>query len=388
MSQRAFPSQWTDRYTDPYAVLGISVVSDDRRVLKRYREVAKVLHPDRYVLERTTDKEFATQLFARLVNPAYEQVKQEQGRRESSANLRFRVRRLCKEGPLSPQSAIARQLMEHPASGVDVFYEQAMTKLAEAQYQNFDEFNVITDQISELNLVYLQLKISETLYHERREGLVTAKEAKPVQFTPAQVNPEIATESYDQRHYRRAQAYAKKGAWPQAIQELRDALKIKADKSEYHALIGVAYLFQEFPGMAKAHLKRAMALDPKNPLVVKYGPKVGVLPNPAPQGTNGRTSPTRTHGQPNNRQSAHQSSNGRATNGRVTNGRSPNGRVSSSNFSSVSKNRGVKKEGSSVFTSFMNWLRSLFGTSSRSTPTRPIAHNRYTAKAPQRTKVR
>lgn len=280
MTHSALPSDWIKKFADPYAVLGIPVAADDRRVLKRYRDIAKLLHPDRYALAEGNEKELATQLFARLVNPAYEQLKQDKGRTEHAALLRIKVRRLCREGPLTPRSDIARQLMEHPATAVDTFYEQAITTLAESQYQSLDlkTFESVTEQTSELNLVYLQLKMGDGIVRERRTGLIAAAEAKPAQFTPTPTNPEVVAESYDQRHYRRAQEYAKKGAWTQAIQELRDAIKIKATKSEYHSLLGVAYLHQQkFPGMAKVHLKRAYELNPKDPLVLRFGAKVGLL---------------------------------------------------------------------------------------------------------------
>lgn len=283
MSYSSLPSDWIKKFADPYATLGIPVAADDRRVLKRYRDVAKLLHPDRYALAEGDDKELATQLLARLINPAYEELKQEKGRAEHTSLLRIKVRRLCREGPLTPTSDIARKLMEHPATAVDTFYEQAISTLAESQYQSLDLETVesVTQQLSELNLVYLQLKMGDGIIRERRTGLITATEAKPVQVAPAPTNPEVATESYDQRHYRRAQEYAKKGAWTQAIQELRDAIKIKATKSEYHSLLGVAYLQQQkLPGMAKVHLKRAYELNPQDPLVLKFGSKVG-LPVPA-----------------------------------------------------------------------------------------------------------
>ncbi|GAB4338385.1 MAG: hypothetical protein OHK0047_28610 [Leptolyngbyaceae cyanobacterium] len=296
MSYSALPSEWIKKFADPYAILGIPVAADDRRVLKRYRDIAKLLHPDRYALAGGNEKELATQLLARLVNPAYEQLKQDKGRAEHTALLRIKVRRLCREGPLTPESEIARKLMEHPVTGVDTFYEQSISTLAQSQYESLEleKFESITQQISELNLVYLQLKMGDGIVRERRTGLIAAAEAQPVQFTPAPTNPEVVTESYDQRHYRRAQEYAKKGAWNQAIQELRDAIKIKATKSEYHSLLGVAYLHQQkFPGMAKVHLKRAYELNPKDPLVLKFGAKVG-LPVASP----GRTHNNSQRSQP------------------------------------------------------------------------------------------
>jgi curved DNA-binding protein CbpA len=289
MSQSSLILNWTKKFADPYAVLGVAVTADNNRVLKRYRDIAKLLHPDRVGLEGNA-KDLATQLLASLVNPAYKQLKIEKGRNESVANLRIKVRLFHKRnGAIAPQSTIARQLLEHPVSAVDVFYEQAIAKLAEAQYQDIDQFEATTDQLSELNLVYLQLKLGDLGVREKRSGIIAAADAKPLNITPAPVNPEVATESYDQRHYRRAKQYATNSNWAEVINELRDAIKLKGDKSEYHSLLGVAYLRQKNQGYARAHLKRALELNPADPLVIKYAPQAGiVIPAASQAQTNGK----------------------------------------------------------------------------------------------------
>ncbi len=276
MSQSAIPTQWLNKFSDPYAVLGISVAADERRILSRYRSVAKLLHPDSQAHADETARQFASQLFARMVNPAYQKLKQEEGRAETLATLRFKVRRQNREAPLKPSCELAQQLMQHPVSEVEVFYEQAIARLAELQYQPLSKFEPITQELTELNLIYLQLKMGEIVVQEKRAGLVSAAEAKPIQFTPVRSDAEAVTENYAQRHYRRAQEYAKKGNWPQVVQELRDAIKIEANQSEYHALLGVAYLHQNLPGMAKVYIGQALKLNPQDPLALRFAAKVGI----------------------------------------------------------------------------------------------------------------
>ena len=41
--------EWQNWLVDPYAVIGVPVTADGQRLLKRYRSVAKLLHPDRYI---------------------------------------------------------------------------------------------------------------------------------------------------------------------------------------------------------------------------------------------------------------------------------------------------------------------------------------------------
>ncbi len=294
MMQSSLVSEWVTQFNDPFAVLGIAVTADDRRVQKRYRVAAKNLHPDRYIDADADIRELTEKLLTRLVNPAYEKLSKESERRESLAILRLKVRSLTHNAPLSPRSDLARQLIECPVSNVDVFYEQTITQLADTQFDPSTNFVEVTEQLMELNLVYLHLKMGNLSggVQEKRDGLIPAVEARPKQFVSVATKPEVAAESYDQRHYRRAQEYAKKGAWSQAVQELRDAIRIKADKSDYHALLGVAYLYLDkpLPGMAKVHLKRALELNPQDKYGLKFGPKLGLAVSTAvPPATNGRS---------------------------------------------------------------------------------------------------
>ena len=275
MTQSSFSPDWLNKLSDPYAVLGVSVAADDRRVLKRYRSVAKILHPDSYRATDPAIAEFATQMFARLVNPAYQKVKQEKGRTEAVAMLRFKVRKLVRESALVPQGDAARELMRKPVQEADVFYEQAIVKLAEIQYHPLEHFETITQQINELNLVYLQLKMGDVFFREKRQGVV----AVPSEMTSASsadlfAKADVVQPDYARRHYQRSQEYVKREEWAHAVSELKDAVKMEPNRSEYHALLGYSYLRQKMLGMAKAHIRRSLELNPKDPLASNLAPKL------------------------------------------------------------------------------------------------------------------
>lgn len=286
MSQTPPSPEWLQQLSDPYAVLGLSVAADNSRVLKRYRAIAKLLHPDRFVIGESTNKELASQMLARVVNPAYQRLKQENGRAETLAMLRFRVRRLSRDEALPPFSQTANRLAQTPQADVEVFYEQAIASLAEMQYSDFDNLKVTIQQLNELNLMYLRLKMGEPLIREKRTGIVSANEAKPIQFTPVTPDASPSTTDYAQRHFMRAHAYMEKSSWSSAIQELRDAIKIEPNKSEYHALVAKAYLMQNLQGMAKVHFKQALKLNPNDPLALEYAQKLKIEIEPStPQKT-------------------------------------------------------------------------------------------------------
>lgn len=269
MPHPPFTEEWIQQFSDPYAVLGVSVSADDRRILKRFRTVAKWLHPDSHHLTDPKEKAIAGQVLAKLINPTYQRLKQEKGRTESLALLRFRVRRMTRDEPLAPTSETARRLLKTAVPEVEVFYEQSVAQLAEAQLSSLSQFEAVTKELAELNLVYLRLKMGEPMIREKRTGIVSAPESQPRQFTPTpQAYTQEKPPSYAEKHYLRAQEYLKKGNPQMAVQELRDALRIEADQARFHALLAKAYLAQRLPGAAKAYCRKALELDPTNQLAI------------------------------------------------------------------------------------------------------------------------
>lgn len=290
MPQTTFSPDWLNQFaSDPYAVLGLSVAADERRILKRYHAIAKLLHPDSYAADPTL-RDLAEQLLKRLINPAYHQLKQEKVRSEVVALLRLRARSLSPEEALLPKSDIAQQLVRVSAQEVDVFYEQAIANLADSQLQPIGQFEYITQQLTELNLLYLHLKSGELPFREKRSGIVSATQAKPAQFTPSPTETAHVAVNYAQKHYRRAQEYAKKGVWAQVVVELRDAIRLEPDRSEYHSLLATAYLMQNLTGMAKVHFRQALKFNPNDPLALRYAARLNLTPPPSVPPTRGLSS--------------------------------------------------------------------------------------------------
>jgi curved DNA-binding protein CbpA len=283
-----FSPDWLQHLSDPYAVLGISVVADEKRILKRYRQVAKMLHPDRYILSEHSGQEVAEQLIARLVNPAYAKLKQEASRRDILALLRLQARRLIRTGTFVPQSDVARELMRQSVQTADRFYEQALCRLAEQQFQPIEQFSEVTQQLSELNLIYFQLKLGDLWLREKRTGLISGSVVAPLSPTVPRESPQTVTInppqtlqiSYARRHYERAKQYVQHGFLLQAIQELKDAIRMEARTSEYHALLSYVYWRQRMPGAAKAYCRQALKLNPDNPLAQLIATKLNLTLHP------------------------------------------------------------------------------------------------------------
>ena len=275
MTSSAFSPDWIKQFTDPYAILGVSVAADERRISKRYRQIAKQLHPDQQLNADSEVRQFANQILTQLVNPAYQRLKQDKGRAETLATLRFKVRRLSREEKLTTENKLSKQLLTVDESDVEVFYERALTELSEVQYTSTTSFSEQTSAIAELNLIYLRRKMGDPVIREKRTGLVSKRNVDG-QF-PSSSNGQVSSvkqESiqvdYAQRHVARAKTYIASKCYADAIQELRDAVRIEPNNSNYHSMLGQAYLLQKMTGMAKVHFRQALKLDPKNAIASKY----------------------------------------------------------------------------------------------------------------------
>jgi tetratricopeptide (TPR) repeat protein len=294
----SFSPDWLKYLSDPFSVVGVSVLADDKRASKRYRSVAKILRPDISVNTDPETGEFIAQLFARFVNPSYEKIKQEKGRAETLALMRLQVRRALKDGTLIPQTEVAQQLSRKSLQEADVFYEQAIANLAALQYEPLENFQSITQQINELNLVYLKLKMGgdNIFIGERRTGVINPQEGRTPPPAPSTAN-NGSQYDYADRHYRRAQEYMKKNAWSQAVLELKDALKMEPNKGDYHSLIGLAYWRQDLRGMAKSHFRRALQIDPNDQIATHFATLLDIQQSPPPNGSQPKPDPKKSEPQ-------------------------------------------------------------------------------------------
>ena len=296
MTSSAFSPDWLKQFSDPYAILGVAVTADERRIAKRYRQVAKHLHPDQQIGAEEAAREFTNSVLTRLVNPAYQRLKQDKGRAEVLATLRFKVRRLTRENKLTTKVTQSQQLLHVDEAEVDLFYEKALTELSDEQYSSTDHFATQTEAIAELNLIYLRRKMGDPVIREKRTGLMSATSSPssvsdaPAAQPASPQSKEKAQVDYGQRHVARAKTYIASKSYAEAVQELRDAVRIEPSNSNYHTMLGQAYLLQKMNGMAKVHIRQALKLDPQNRIAQKYAKQLEIA-TPAPTAANnGRTS--------------------------------------------------------------------------------------------------
>lgn len=253
---------FSSEFVDYYALLGMPLFSDGKDVRKSYLKIARRLHPDSAVLA-ASDKQFAEQLLSKLINPAWECLVQEKSKIEYDLLLKLKAKEAA-GNPNSTEglSSIAQALLD--SANVESEYRALVQSLTAKQFEHLSQSEEVTAQISELNLVYLV----------KTEGNWTAGGGMAMKFmgkpstaepetSPAQpsTNPSAARQSLADPYFNRAEIAFKRQNYPQAVLELRDALKLEPNNGRSHSLLGMVYLEQKQGTMARIHFDKALSLN-------------------------------------------------------------------------------------------------------------------------------
>jgi len=266
-------------FSDFHAILGVSIEADVKEIRKQYLKIARRLHPDSCVAASESDKQLAGQLLSKLVNPAWQYLSQAKSRTDHLLVLNMKGQGAArKRQELEFGSNLAKQLLS--SNRPDHFYRTALKDLSDRQYEQFDQAIELIAQISELNLAFLVAKNGSAESNPPKNQIYTATATPPAPKAP---KPEkTPTESLSDQYYRRAEGFAAKGNYAQATIELRDALKIEPNSSRCHSLMGMVYLRQNQPTMAKIHFTKALSVDPQDPIALegkqKLEPPAAKLP--------------------------------------------------------------------------------------------------------------
>jgi curved DNA-binding protein CbpA len=260
-------------YTDHYAMLGLPVDAAAADIRKRYVKIARILHPDSCA--PSIDKGQASQVLSKLVNPAYQFLSQDKERSDydmllklvgQRANLEFDSARL--------QHQTAKDLLT--VDQYQALYLSTVQNLAENQYSQLNRVVNVIEQLSELNLMFLlrrelmqMPRSSQPAFFNAAPAVVTQPSSPDVSVTTPPKKPvDQATippsDEFIRQYIRRAEEYIGKNLHQPAIQELRSAQKLDPQNFRCSLLLGVIYLKLKQPKMAKGHLLKAQALEPRN----------------------------------------------------------------------------------------------------------------------------
>ncbi|NJN71487.1 MAG: DnaJ domain-containing protein [Limnothrix sp. RL_2_0] len=273
---------------DHYAILSLPVDAESKKVRKAYLKIAQRLHPDTCKAEGDEEKQLASDLLSKLVNPAYEQLSKPNSWSEYQVILKQLSRQLSdhEEGSLKLQSAIANELYEQ-SGDITTLYKGKVEELAKVNYRDIPKSLNLIAELSELNLVYLKAttQTSTSLLGSKstvpgrtqtqttppagdRPTVTQAKTtATGTQSTP-NIRKTTSSSSLEAAIWR-GQEHLKKKNYAKATLEFRDAIKLDPNCVEGHALMGISYLQQNQLAMAKVHIKKAYMAKPSDPLARK-----------------------------------------------------------------------------------------------------------------------
>jgi curved DNA-binding protein CbpA len=252
-------------FTDQHAILGVGVNAEEVDIRERYKTVARLLHPDSANWKNDADRQFAVQLFSRLVTHAYGKLSRTSQREEQVIMLQLLSKRSLEEGSqIQIADPLSQQLYQ---SGTDFeqVYQQILSQIIAQQYTQLAESINVINRLSELNLVYLLRKQLQSVRSAPQSTATNPAPAAAKETSPA----EAAKVSQIEGSLRRADEYLTMKNWGKAVLELRDATSLEPTNARAHALLGVAYLRQQQTTMAKISINKAIQLNPQDPQVIQ-----------------------------------------------------------------------------------------------------------------------
>lgn len=273
-----------DDFTDCHAILGVPVTADANTIRKRYLKIARKLHPDSFIgQEATEEAQIATQVFSKLVGPAYNTLSQEKERKEYLLLIQLKGKQAVQQMvAIDGLGATAQTLAA--ADDLDQAYTQSVTALAQTQYAALSGCLGAIGQLSELNLVYLMRQASANKKLTPSAPAEPSPDPSPSSSTSPSSNPSTSTNSSTpapgtpaasrttsslENYLRRADDYIAQKDFRSATMDLRDAMRIDPNDSRCHALMGKLYLVQGNLPMARVSVKRSLELDPTNAIALK-----------------------------------------------------------------------------------------------------------------------
>ena len=261
-------------FIDYHAVLGIPIDADVKEIRKRYLTIARRLHPDSSTSENEAERQKASELLSKLVNPAYEKLSQEKNHNEYTVLLRLKGQQALRQQETVVLTADAARRLAS-ASDPDSSYRAALKELTDRQYQQLDQTLDVIGQISELNLVYLMRK------EKKGEAPIQTPKTTPAGSNAAKSQPTAQSNAQSpvtaapshaaliEAYLRRAQEFENKKDYAKTLLELRDALKLDPTNSTCHSRLGIVYFKLSQPTMAKIHFNKALELNPQDAVALE-----------------------------------------------------------------------------------------------------------------------
>lgn len=270
---------------DYHSILGVPLDATPQEIRSRYLKIAYQLHPDTCRAATAQEKEKASQILSKLVNPAYENLSKNQLRKECQLILSEIGRRLATDAyQITIVSDTAKKLFQEEYN-LEKVYKGMIEQISPNLYTEIDKIITKIALISELNMVYLIRKKDSEHKHEvsnfaSAAATIQATEAITNQAPSSQNNSKTSVSEEEstgslgnsvtdkiKKLISTTQQHQQDGNLEQGILDLREALKLDPNNSTCHALIGSLYLQQGNTTYARVHIKKATELNSNDPMV-------------------------------------------------------------------------------------------------------------------------
>lgn len=272
---------------DYYAILGLPISANPKEIRLRYLKLAYQLHPDTNHSQTEEERQKASNILSKLVNPSYENLYKDKLRKECQlifSEISMRLASMASE--MSFNGEIAKKLWQEEAN-FEKTYQDFVEQLAKDQYRDLNKLPIKISMLSELNLIYLirhkQGELSRIMgtSPSRVEPRIAVSEpiitTAPSQSEVAGSTPvsepvvkqEKAPISRLEKLINSAKSHMEQSNLEAAIFDLREAVKEDANSAIAHALLGSLYLQQNNIPYGRIHINKAVSLDKNEPTVKK-----------------------------------------------------------------------------------------------------------------------
>ena len=277
-------------FRDYHAILGVPIDAEFKDIRKRYMKITRNLHPDVLRDRSDAERQQASEILSKLVNPAYEKLSKDKERVEHAAMLRLKGQEAARKGGLEGLGDSAQQLLK--ASDFEEPYKAAIEALSSQQYDALDAILSRIGEMSELNLAYISKKHASGSSSRPATSASSGSSTSAAQSGQSTSSP-ASTSGFSQRLspveqcYKRAEGYLEANNTAKAIIELRDAIKMEPNNAACYSLLGKIYLDQNQLTMARIHFDKALENDPKHEAAIQGKQQLEKLANKAtaPKGT-------------------------------------------------------------------------------------------------------
>lgn len=276
---------------DYYAILGLPISASPKDIRLRYLKLAYQLHPDTNQSQTEENRDKASNILSKLVNPAYENLYKDKLRKECQlifSQISMRLAPMANQITFSGE--VSKKLLAQEAN-FEKLYKDLIEQVSKDQYQDLSKLSIKIGMLSELNMIYLirqsqgglskvmsssgtvepEIAVSEPIITSAPTSSATSSAgATSVQSSETvQVKEEKEPVSRLEKLINSAKKHIEQYNPEAAIFDLREAVKEDANSAVAHAMLGSIYLEENNLPYGRIHVNKAVSLDKDNPTVKK-----------------------------------------------------------------------------------------------------------------------